>query len=218
MAAEERGDFVAIAAEGHGTPAAAMRAGIIIEEEAAGGIGAAADGRARAFDEEFGGGASEGGEQPIQAAFTGDELERPGPFVRDELVVAFGDAKDFIDRLDPGSGKGLFVDDGAEDGAERFPQTENAEKNGVHGLRFGGEKGTETSSTILGDQAGIEKERHEFIPGKIVSEGREVGEIEGEAAGNEVGSGFGHVTSLFLQGGYSRNWEMCKMEAFTQGT
>jgi hypothetical protein len=58
MAAEEGSDFVAIAANSHGTPAAAVRAGIIVEEEAARRVGTTADGCARTFDEELGGGTS----------------------------------------------------------------------------------------------------------------------------------------------------------------
>ena len=92
MAAEEGGDFVAIAAKLHGTPAAAMRAGIVVEKEAAGGIGATANGGAGALDEEFGGGTSDRGEQPFEAAFARDKLEGPGAVAGDELVVALGDA------------------------------------------------------------------------------------------------------------------------------
>jgi hypothetical protein len=109
MAAEKGSGFVAIAAEGHRTPAAAMCAGIVVEKEAAGGVGTTADGNARAFDKELSGGASEGGEKPVQATFAGDELERPGSLVGDEFVVAFGDAQDFVDRLRPGNGEGFSV-------------------------------------------------------------------------------------------------------------
>jgi len=168
-----------------------MRAGIIIEKEAAGGVGTTADGSARAFDEELGSGASEGGKEPVQATFAGDELERPDPFVGDELIVTFRDAEDFVDRLSPGSGEGLIVHEGSEDGAERFAKTEDAEENGIHGLRFGREKRTETGGTILGDQASINKERDELVPGEIAGGGREVGEIKGETTCDEVRFGVG---------------------------
>jgi hypothetical protein len=51
-------------------------------------------------------------------------------------------------------------------------------------LRFGGEKGTETTGTIFGDEASVGKEGNEFVPGQIVGGGGEIGEIECEAAGD----------------------------------
>jgi hypothetical protein len=202
VAAEEGGDFVAIAADGHGAPAAAMRAGIIVKEEAARRVGTAADGSTRALDEELGGGAGEGGKEPVKATFTSDELERPDTVMGDELIVTFGDAEDLIDGLDPGSGEGFFVDNGSEDGAERFAKAEDAEENGVHGSRFRGEQGTETGGTFLGDQASIDEERDEFIPRQIVGGGGDVGEIEGETTGDEVRRDgkrlAAHLTGVFL--------------------
>jgi len=151
MAAEEGGNFVTIAAKGHGAPAAAMCAGVIVEEEAAGGVGATANRGARAFDEEFGGGAGDGGEEPVQAAFAGDELERPGAVAGDELIVTFGDAENLVNRLGPGGGKGFAVDNGSKDGAERFAEPEDAQEDSVDGLRFRAEKRPETSSTVFRD-------------------------------------------------------------------
>lgn len=68
---------MAIPADGHGTPASAVRPGSVIEEKATGWIGTAADGSTRAFHKEFGGGTGQGGEQPVQSTFAGDELEGP---------------------------------------------------------------------------------------------------------------------------------------------
>ncbi len=206
VTAEESSDFVAIAADGHGAPAAAMRAGIIVEEETAGGVGTAADGSARAFDDEVGGGASESGQEPVKAAFAGDELERPDSLLEDELIVAFGDAEDFVDGLNPGGGEGLSVDNGSKDGAETFAKAEDAEEDDIHSVRCRSEKGTEMCGTILGDQTSIDQERDEFIPGEIVGGGGEVSEIEGETTGDEVrGERAGHITGLLLQYGYIRN-------------
>jgi len=151
VAAEEGGNFVTIAADGHGAPAASMCAGIIVEEKAAGGVGAAANRGARTFDEEFGGGAGDGGEEPIQAAFAGHELECPGTVAGDEFIVTFGNAENFVDRLGPGGGKGLAVDKASKDGAERFAESENAQEDRIDGLRFSGEKRSETSRAVLRD-------------------------------------------------------------------
>ena len=158
---------MAIAADGHGAPAAAMRAGIIVEEEATGGVGTAADGCAWAFDEEFGSGASDGRQEPVQSTFTGDELERPIPFMEDQFIMAFGDAEDLVDWLDPGGREGLVIDDAAEDGAERFTKAKNAEEDGVHRLRLTGYQGTQAGGTIFGDKAGIDEESDKLAPREI---------------------------------------------------
>lgn len=188
VAAEEGSNLVAIAADGHQAPAAAMRAGIIVEEEAAGRVSAAANGRARAFDEEFGSGAGEGGEEPVQAAFAGNELERPGTIARDELVVTFGDAEDFVDGFGPGSREGFAVDKGSEDGAERFAEAKDAQENSIDGVRFRGNKRPETGRAMLGDQVCVEKKRDEFVPGEVMRGGGKVSKIECETASDQVGS------------------------------
>ena len=190
--AQEGSNLMAIAAKGHGAPAAPVRAGIIVKEEAAGRVGAAADRRAGAFDEEFGGRAGNCGEKPVQATFASHELQRPGSFVGNKLVVALGNAQDLVDGLDPGGGEGFTVDDGSEHRTERFAKTQNAEENGIHGLSLGGKKRTEATGTILGDQARIDKEGNEFVPGQIVGRGSQVGKIKGEAAGNPCGSSLVH--------------------------
>jgi len=100
--AEEGRDFMAIAADSHGTPAATMRAGIVVKEESAGGIRAAANGRFGAFDEEFCGGTSYRCQQPVETAFPGDKLQGPRTLLWDQFIMSFSDAQDLIDRLDPG--------------------------------------------------------------------------------------------------------------------
>jgi len=122
-----------ITADSHGAPPTAMRAGIVVEKEAAGGVGATADRSAGTFDEELGGGTCERGEEPVQAAFACDKLEGPGSFVRDQLIMAIGDAKNLVDRFNPGRGEWLLVDNGCENGAKRFAKTQDAEKDGVYG-------------------------------------------------------------------------------------
>lgn len=100
-ALEKGGDFVTVAANRHGAPATAVGAGIVVEKQPARGIGAAADGRAGTFDQEFGGGTGKCGEQPVETAFSGDELQGPSAFVGDEFVVTFGYTENLIHRFYP---------------------------------------------------------------------------------------------------------------------
>jgi len=185
VAPEERGDLVAIAADGHGAPAAVVGARVVVEEKATRGIGATADRRAGAFDDQFGGGTCDGGEEPLEAAFAGDEFQAPAFGTGSEFVVAFGEAKQIVNWFDPGLGKGLFLNKGREDGAEGFTQAKDLEENGVDGLRFCEQQRMKTGSTLGGDDASADQEGYKFVPGEVVSGGSSIGEIESEATGDE---------------------------------
>jgi len=77
MAAGKGCDFMSVAAKRHRAPAPATRARVIIEEEAARRVGAKTKLGAWAFGNEFGGGTSDGCQEPVRTAFTGDELDAP---------------------------------------------------------------------------------------------------------------------------------------------
>ena len=109
---------MAIAADGHGAPAAAVGARVVVEEEAARGIGANADRCVGPFDDQFGGRTRDGGEEPFEAAFASDEFQAPTFSAGNKFIVAFGEAKQIVDGLGPAFGEGLFLHEGREDGAE----------------------------------------------------------------------------------------------------
>ena len=111
---------MAIAANGHGAPAAAVGARAVIEEKAARRIGANADRCVGAFDDQFGCGTCDGGQKPFEATFPGNEFQSPAFGAGNEFVVAFGEAKQIVDGLDPAFGEGLLLHEGSEDGADGF--------------------------------------------------------------------------------------------------
>jgi hypothetical protein len=187
VAAKERGDFVAIATNGHGAPASPMRARIVVEEEAAGRISTAANGRVGTFDEEFGGGTSDGGEQPFQALLASEKLQRPDSAVRDYFIVAFRNAQNLVDRFGPRGGEGLTVHDGTKHGAERLPQAQSAEEHGIDSAWLGMKEWTQAGSAFFRDKLGINEERNELVPGEVASGRRQVNEVEGKASGKEWG-------------------------------
>ena len=182
---------MAITANGHGAPAAAVRARVVIEEEAASGIGATTHRGAGAFDEELGSGTRNGGEKPFEAAFAGDEFQTPAFGAGDEFVVALGETKQIVDGRDPDLWEGLFLDERRENSAEGLAQTKDIEENGVNSLRLRVEKGMKASGAFGGDDAGVVEEGDELVPGEVVRSGRGIGEIEGEATGDEMGCAAG---------------------------
>ena len=186
MAPEERSDLVAIAADGHGAPAAAVGARIVVEKEPARGIGADADRCVGPFDDQLGSGPRDGGEKPFEAAFAGDEFQAPAFGAGDEFVVALGETKQIVDGLDPAFGERLFRHQAREDGADGFAQAKDFQEHGVDGLRFGLEQGMKASRSFGGDDAGVDEEGDELVPGEVMRGRRGIGKIESEAPGDEV--------------------------------
>ena len=184
MAAEEGSNFVTIAAGRHGAPAAAVRTGVIVEKEAAGGIRAATNGRAKPFDEKIGGRTGDSGEEPLEAALACNELEGPCTFTKDELIMSFRDAQDFVYGLGPGSWEGLAVHNTSEDSPERLAKAKGTKEYGVDGAGFRREEREEARGAVLRDEVGVHEESDKVLPGEIASR-RDVGEIEGQTAGDE---------------------------------
>lgn len=202
MAAEKRSDFVAIATGRHGTPAAAMCAGVVVEEKTARGIHAAANGSSGAFDKKFGGGTGDGGEEPLETTLPGHELKRPRTFTKDEFVVSLGDTEEFVDRLSPGRRERLPVHDASEDGPERLAQAKDAEEDGIDGPGFRDKKWAEARGAIFREQARVNEEGDKLVPGQVVGGGGCIGEVEGDTASDEMSGGGGcggssacHITS-----------------------
>src|SRR5215469_1052131 len=165
MATKEGSHFVAIAAGRHGAPAAAMRPGVVVEKKATSRICAAANGSSGAFDEKLGGGAGDRGEEPLEATFSGNELQRPGAFAEYQFVVSFGDAQDFVHRLCPGKRERLFVHKAREDGAETLAKAKGAEEDGIDGSGLGREKRAKARGAVLRDQPSVDEESDKLIPG-----------------------------------------------------
>ncbi len=78
-----------------------MRAGLVVEEESALGIGTNSERRLWTLGDKFRRRTGNGSQQPIQAAFARDEFHAPGAVFENQLVMSFGDPQDFVDGLDP---------------------------------------------------------------------------------------------------------------------
>lgn len=107
--------------------------------------------------------------------------------MRHQFIVAFGDTKHLVDGLNPGGRVWLLVYDASENGPERLTKAEDAQQGRINRLGFAQKQGAETRSTILGHQASICQKRNEFVPGEVVGHRREIGEIERDAPGNQMG-------------------------------
>lgn len=127
--------FVAVAANRHRTPAAAVRARGVVKEEPAPWIGTDADARPGTFNDHLSSRPCNRREQPIQSGFARDVFDPPGVAPLHQFVVAFGDAEHFVDRLDPFVGDRLLSHHGAEDAPQRGSKPTGFLEQMVGGLR-----------------------------------------------------------------------------------
>src|SRR5271169_1380137 len=118
MLAGESGYFVAVATQGHRAPAAAPCARIVVEEKATMRIGANTKTRAGALGDNLRAGTGHCGEQPVQASLARDEFDFPEAVLANQFIMPFGDAQDFVYRLDPFPGNALLAQHGREDLAQ----------------------------------------------------------------------------------------------------
>jgi hypothetical protein len=153
MAAGKGSDFVAIAAAGHGAPAAAMRARGIIEE-AAGRIGTNAKGRAGSFGDQLSRGTCDGRQEPIQTAFAGDKLQAPCAVLLEEFVVPFGDTQDFVDGLNPFTGNGFLAEQRAKACVQGSVEALGFAEKCSCALRIDLRESEQLSAALRGDDAG----------------------------------------------------------------
>jgi hypothetical protein len=187
MAAQEACYLVTITAGGHRAPATSVGARVVVEKQPTRCIGAAADGRFRAFDKQFRGGTRDGGEQPLETFFSRDKLKTPAVLVGNQFIVALGNPHDLINWLGPVAGKRLMLDYGSEDGAEGLAEAQDLEQDSVDGFCFGQQQRPEPGSALRSDEFCVQQEGDEFVPGEVVGNTRGIREIEGQASGNERG-------------------------------
>lgn len=135
MAAGKACDFMAIAATGHGTPAATTSARGIIKKQSTRGVGTDAKASAWAFGDELRCGTSDGCKQPFQTAFAGYEFQAPCTALLKKLVVPFGDAQDVVDGLDPVMLNGFLAEQCAKGLAQGCMQPLGFEKESAGALR-----------------------------------------------------------------------------------
>src|SRR6266850_5228855 len=89
MPACKSGDLAAVSASRHGTPAAAMRAGLVVEEESALGIGANSERRLYTLGDKLRRRTGNRSQQPIQPAFARDEFHAPRAVFKYQFVMSF---------------------------------------------------------------------------------------------------------------------------------
>jgi len=185
MAAGKCRDLVAIAAQSHGTPAAATRARQVGKEEAAAGISAQTESSGRPLYENLRGRPRDGGKQPLEAAFPGEEFQPPLSVIPNQFIVPFGDAQDFVHRFNPFPGNLFLSNHGAEDLAKCFLQARRPGEHVVGSLWVALGKGKKLGASLGRNYVRGFEEADEVFPVGRTRESGGVGKIDGKAATEE---------------------------------
>lgn len=136
-----------------------MRAGLVVEKESALGIGTNSERRLWTFGDKFGRRTCNRSEQPIQAAFARDEFHAPCAAFGNQLVMSFGDSKDFVDGLDPFGGDFVLSMHGCKGLAKRSGQPPSFQEQSFCRPRVRLRQSEKLRSAFSGDDAsGFEKE------------------------------------------------------------
>ena len=131
-----------------------MRAGLVVEEKSALGIGANSERRLCALGEKFCRRTGNRSEQPVQAAFARDEFHAPGAAFGNQFVMTFRDSKDFVDGLDPFGDDLVLSMHGRQGLAKRSGQSPGFQEQSFRcpGIRLRQSK--KLGSALSGDDAG----------------------------------------------------------------
>lgn len=185
MAAGKCRDLVAIAAARHRAPAAATRARHVGEEEPAAGIGTEAETSSRPLDENLCSRPRDGGKQPFEAAFPGEEFQSPLSAIPNQFVVPLGDAQDFVHRFNPFPGNPFLSNHGAENLAKYFLQARCTGEQVVGSLWVTLGKGEKLGASLRRNYMRGFEEPNETFPVGRTRESGGVGKIDSKAATEE---------------------------------
>jgi len=144
-----------------------MRAGLVVEEESALGIGANSERGFWTFGEKFCRRTGNRSEQPIQATLTRDEFHAPGAAFGNQFVMSFRDSKDFVDGLDPFGGDLVFSMHGRKGLAKRNGQSPGFQEQTFRspGVRL--RQSEKLGSAFSRDNAGSFQKENQSLPGQL---------------------------------------------------
>lgn len=189
MTTGKGGDFAPVAADGHRAPAAPVRRRGIVEEKAAPRVGAQTQPRLRSFGNRFGRRTRHRGEQPLESTLPGHEFDFPLSLARQKFFMPFGDAQDFVDRLDPFPDDPLPVEERIEGQAQSGAKPLGFAEKRLSRLRITAAQGQQFPAALGGDDLGALEESNQLVPGQFRAPRDDVDEIESQAAGNEPEGG-----------------------------
>jgi len=180
MLSGEGGNFVTVATNGHGAPAAAAGARIVVEVEATLRIGAETKARSGALGDNLGPGPGHGSEQPVQATFAGHEFDFPGAVSAHEFIMPFGDAQDFVYGLNRFPGDPLLAEHGREYFAQGGPKPAGLQEKRFGSLEVDLRQTEKLRAALGGNDFGRLEKADQAFPGEFSVGRAGVDKINGE--------------------------------------
>jgi len=100
--------------------------------------------------------------------------------------VTFGDAQDFVDRLDPIVKENFLAKQRRKDFTERSVKPLGFAEEGACASRIVLRKCEQLGAAFRGNDSGNQKKTQELLPGEVRGEAQFVEEIDGKAATDET--------------------------------
>jgi hypothetical protein len=185
MFAGEGSYFAAIPANGHRAPAAAARARIVVKEQTTLGIGAKPKARTGSLGDDLRPGSGHRREQPIEASFSGDKFHFPDAILADKFIMAFGDAQDFVYRIDPFSSDSLLSEHGRENLPQGGAEPPGFQEQCFRGLGVGLRQAQKLGTALSGDDARGLQKVDKLFPGQFRVWWSRIDKIDGEPPAEE---------------------------------
>jgi hypothetical protein len=157
--------FAAIAANGHGTPAAAACARIVVEEQTTVWIGAKPKACASSLGDNFRSGSGHRGEQPIKTSLPRNEFDLPEAVQRDEFIVPLCNTQYFVYRLDPFHGYSLLSEHGCEHLVQGGAEPPGFQEQRFRSPRIGLRQTQKLGAALSGDNSRRLQKANEVCPG-----------------------------------------------------
>lgn len=128
--------LVPVSTQRHRAPAPFVGSRLVIEKEAAMRIAASSESGVFSLVENFRCRPCYSRQQPIEASLARHEPQLPRSRIENQLIVAFGYAKDSIDGLNPLALQPLLARQGAEDLAQTVAKAKRTNEQCIGGLRI----------------------------------------------------------------------------------
>jgi len=203
---EKRRNLVPVPAARHRTPSSPVCSRIIVEKQPALRVRAAPDRRVRTLHQKFRRGPGDSRNQPFQTAFPRHKPQAPRVSRAYQLVVAFGNPKNLVDRFHPNRRERSLLHHSTKNRAHRFSHLQDVQQRRIHRLRLTLRQRPQPRGPLLAYQLRSQQERHKLIPRKVPRRRNRIGKIQSQSARHQLSQGklpFSRVTALPLRTGYN---------------
>ena len=201
MPPRETRHLVPVSANRHRAPPPPVRPRSIKEVQAARGIRAHPQARLRTLRDNLRRGARHRSQEPVQSALASHELQLPAGAILGQLIVAFRDPKNLIDRHNPLCDDSLLANHRRKGLTQSFAKPDGPRKYLLSGLWVAVRKHQQVRPPLPRHYARCLEKSDQLPPGgfarRYSRERRRVREVDGQAAAQQQSSSAGVRQLMF---------------------